>query len=241
MKSTTTRLSVAIFILLPFTISAQSFDLTGYWQSDAGGCYQIRQNGNEVFWTGEPGGSVRAQNIFHGASAGNTLVGLWYDLPSNPGRAFGTSLSIRIESNTRMVKVSESVPYRGSVWTRKNGPCNNNNTGGQELTPVVGAMLKGEWNVKAVNDQFGWTLTITNQEGNNFSGTFSNENAGGILTNGVLRGNNIEFTRSGYWGTQQWTGILMNDGGRLRMINGIWTGYVAGDYPGRNNWHAEKK
>ena len=107
-KSTTTKLIVQLFLFLPFSLFAQTYDLTGYWQSDAGGCYQIRQSGNEVFWAG-------AVNVFHGAIAGNTLTGLWYDLPSNSYKAFGASLSTRIENNNRIVKVSESANYRGSV------------------------------------------------------------------------------------------------------------------------------
>jgi hypothetical protein len=114
------------FILVPNHVEAQSVDLTGYWQSDAGGCYQIRQRGNEVFWAGEPSGSRVSQNIFHGAISGTTLTGLWYDLPSNPASAFGSSICLRIENGSRLVKVSESESYRGNVWTRSNGPCNGN-------------------------------------------------------------------------------------------------------------------
>ena len=135
-KSTTIRLSVLLSIFLPFTISAQSYNLTGVWQSDAGGCYQIRQNGNEVFWAGGPIGSVSAHNVFHGAIAGNTLTGLWYDLPANPYQAFGASLSVRVESNNRIVKVSESAPYRASTWTKTNGTCHTNNSGGQDNSGI---------------------------------------------------------------------------------------------------------
>jgi hypothetical protein len=100
--------------------------------------------------------------------------------------------------------------------------------------------LVGLWNIKCCNDELGWTLHITNHDGNNFSGSFSG-GAGDGAVNGQVRGNTIEFVRSGGWGKQQWSAQLVNDGGGLRMINGVWTGDYLDRYPGRNNWHAEKK
>jgi hypothetical protein len=100
--------------------------------------------------------------------------------------------------------------------------------------------LVGEWNIKCCNDDLGWTLHITSQDGTNFSGSFSG-GAGDGAVNGQVRGNTIEFVRSGGWGKQQWSAQLVNDGGGLRMINGVWTGDYLDRYPGRNNWHAEKK
>lgn len=104
-----------------------------------------------------------------------------------------------------------------------------------------GGTLKGEWDIKCCNDELGWTLSITQQEGNSFSGSFSSGYGGGVVTNGQLRDNTIEFDRSeGGW-KQHWSAQLVNDSGRLRMINGVWTGDWLNLYPGRNNWHAEKK
>ncbi len=240
-KSTTISLIILLSVFLPFKVSAQSYDLTGYWQSDAGGCYQIRQNGNEVFWAGGPSGSASVHNVFHGAIAGNTLTGLWYDLPANPYRAFGASLSVRIESNNRIVKVSESAPYRASAWTRINGTCNTNNAGGQVSEPAGGGLLTGEWDIKCCDNSLVWTLSITKQEGNTFFGSFSNNSSGGNVTNGRLNGSNIEFDRSGGGWTQHWSAQVVNDGEGLRMINGSWTGDYLDRYPGKNNWHAEKK
>jgi hypothetical protein len=105
---------------------------------------------------------------------------------------------------------------------------------------AVSGILFGEWNIKCCNDDLGWTLYITNQEGTNFSGYFSDVAGGGNVA-GVVTGNTIKFTRSGGWGKQQWTAQLVNEGGGLRMINGIWAGDYLDRYPGRNNWHAEKK
>ncbi|HVE60803.1 MAG TPA: hypothetical protein VNA26_03240 [Chitinophagaceae bacterium] len=56
-----------------------------------------------------------------------------------------------------------------------------------------------------------------------------------------MNGSNIEFDRSGGGWTQHWSGQLGNDGGRLRIVNGSWTGTYVERYPGQNNWNAEKK
>jgi hypothetical protein len=101
--------------------------------------------------------------------------------------------------------------------------------------------LKGEWDIKCCNDELWWTLYITKQEGNTFSGSFSDNTGGGAVINGQLRGNSIEFDRNGSGFRQHWSARLVNDGGRLRMTNGVWTGDYLDRYPGRNNWHAEKK
>ncbi|MBC7875165.1 MAG: hypothetical protein H7Y01_14270 [Ferruginibacter sp.] len=105
---------------------------------------------------------------------------------------------------------------------------------------IVNGNLVGEWNLKCCNDYHMWTLHITSQDGTNFSGSFSG-GAGDGAVNGQVRGNTIDFVRSGGWGKQQWSAQLVNDGGGLRMISGVWTGEFLANYPGRNNWHAEKK
>ncbi|MBK7230860.1 MAG: hypothetical protein IPH93_00950 [Saprospiraceae bacterium] len=137
----TISLIVFLSLFLSFQVSAQTYDLTGYWQSDADGCYQIRQHGNEVFWAGGPIGSFSAHNVFHGAVAGNTLTGMWYDLPANTYRAFGASLTARIENHNKIVKVSESAQYRANTWTRINGTC----TAGEPQKPSGGCKLEGSW------------------------------------------------------------------------------------------------
>lgn len=107
-----------------------------------------------------------------------------------------------------------------------------------------GGSLMGDWSLQCCNNELGWTLTISNQQGNTFSGYFSDNTGGGVVTNGQVNGNIIEFDRSersaAQW-KQHWRGQLVNNGGRLTIINGVWTGDYLANYPGRNNWHAEKK
>ncbi len=224
-KSTTISLIVLLFIFFPFIVSAQSYDLTGYWQSDVGGCYQIRQSGNEVFWAGGPSGSFSAHNVFHGAIAGNTLTGLWYDLPANTYRAFGASLSVRIESNNKIVKVSESAPYRASTWTRVNGPCNNVNAGNQTTEKPSGACkLEGSW----TQNTPGVGSTVWEIKSN---GTATEIGMGSAKGQATLKGNLLHIdwqTSTGFSGYYEWTldsncssgkGILLFKTGRTDSLN----------------------
>ena len=95
--------------------ASQGFDLTGMWQDDVGGRYRIRQVGDTVAWLDERVSVVT--NVFMGTIDGNALTGRWLDLPA--GRSLGSgSLSLRIESNDRLVKTGSSTSYGGTVITR---------------------------------------------------------------------------------------------------------------------------
>lgn len=84
-----------------------------------------------------------------------------------------------------------------------------------------------------------WRLIgINSSDGVNFTGGF--ENGNGFIKNGALRGDRIEFDRENGW-KQHFSGQLVNDGGKLKIVNGVWTGYYQEHCPGRNNWHAEKR
>src|SRR5262249_26568614 len=47
----------------------------------------------------------------------STLTGRWVDLPGGQLQNTGM-LTLRVESNDRLVKIGESIPYGGSVWAR---------------------------------------------------------------------------------------------------------------------------
>lgn len=93
-------------------------NLTGPWNCDDGGKYYIRQLGNNVWWYGEhsptnPGWS----NVARGVLAGGELRLEWADVPK--GRNMGTgNLVLRVESNNRIVAISKTGGFGGSVWTR---------------------------------------------------------------------------------------------------------------------------
>jgi hypothetical protein len=114
------NLFFVIVVCFPLFSFAQ---LTGYWRTEVGGCYQIRQHGNEVWWVGESPDEKRGKNVFYGQLSGVTLNGIWCDMPSNPDQGCGEKLSFRIEGSNRMVKISETAPYQGRVWTRTDANC----------------------------------------------------------------------------------------------------------------------
>ncbi len=92
-----------------------SSDLTGLWKDDNGSSYQIRQIGTKVWWYME--GAPTVNNVFSGNISGNTISGEWVDLPGGRLRNIGT-LQLRIISNNRIEKISESMRYGGAVLTR---------------------------------------------------------------------------------------------------------------------------
>lgn len=109
-------------MLIPFFLSAQ---LTGYWETETGGCYQIRQKDNKVWWTYEENTETRAKNVFFGEIFNRELIGHWCDLPSHSRNNCNEQLTLRIESNNRMVKIYESKSYTGNTWRKLNGPCSS--------------------------------------------------------------------------------------------------------------------
>jgi len=225
---------------LTLTTVCQTINLTGYWQTEVGGCFQIRHYGNQIVWSGSPSNSTISNNVFQGAIADNILTGLWYDLPSNPYQGFASSLSLRIETNNRMVKNAESNPYNGKIWTRINGNCSNDNLTPQYPPSSSGGILVGEWDMECCDKAFVWICYITKHDGNTFSGTFSSNASSSTIT-GKLNGNFIEFDRIG-GAKQHYTGQLVNNGGVLQMINGLWTGeYLERYLPPKNNWKAVKR
>jgi hypothetical protein len=106
---------IFLVIFLASGSLGQTWDLTGIWSDENGSRYKVRQISEEIFWAVDA--SPRVINVFYGILEGNTIVGKWADLPESGFQNNGTLL-LRIESNTRMVKVSSSIPYGSSVWTR---------------------------------------------------------------------------------------------------------------------------
>lgn len=100
---------------------SQSFDLTGIWRTDTASStqyvqYRLRQVGNKLYWATDD--LPRVINVFNGTISGDTITGDWIDLPGGELQNTGT-LSLRIESNDRFIKLSESIPYGASIWIRQ--------------------------------------------------------------------------------------------------------------------------
>ena len=85
-----------------------AIDLTGYWKSDQGAIYFVRQVADKVYWymDGLPG----VRNAFSGSITGDTLTGTWADLPGGTAIETGTgTVTFKIESNDKLTKVSSSA------------------------------------------------------------------------------------------------------------------------------------
>jgi LCCL domain-containing protein len=106
---------VLFFGLLCISARVWALDLSGVWQADNGVRYLLRQLGSELYWSMDA--RPRATNIFMGRIEGSTITGRWIDMPGAQLLNSGT-LTLRIESPDRLVKVSSSIAYGESVWTR---------------------------------------------------------------------------------------------------------------------------
>jgi hypothetical protein len=99
---------------------ARAADLTGLWQDDTGGgaVYRIRQLGSAVYWSVDGTAAGSYANVFVGTIDGATITGNWVDLPGSPNLG-GGALTLRIDSPTHLVKVSESpCCYGAREWFR---------------------------------------------------------------------------------------------------------------------------
>jgi hypothetical protein len=134
-----------LLLVLTAPLFAQSFNLTGLWQDDVGGKYRIRQVGNTLAWLDDR--APAAINVFMGTIAGSTVTGQWVDLPGGNVQQSGT-LTLRIESNDRLVKTASTVHYDGVVISRIGasqppttaGPCTLNHldwSGARQTTGML--------------------------------------------------------------------------------------------------------
>jgi hypothetical protein len=121
-----------VLLLAAAPLFAQQFNLTGLWQDDIGGKYRIRHVGPTIAWLDDR--APAAINVFMGTVSGNTITGQWVDLPGGNVQQIGT-LTLRIESNDRIVKTGSTVKYDGVVISRigaaappppTSGPCTLN-------------------------------------------------------------------------------------------------------------------
>jgi hypothetical protein len=93
-------------------------NLTGVWNCDDDGKYYIRQFGSRVWWYGEDDPYTPTwSNIMRGDIRSNIIRADWTDVPKGSIMQYGI-LELRIESNDRIVAISKTGGFAGSVWTR---------------------------------------------------------------------------------------------------------------------------
>jgi protein gp37 len=108
----------SLLLLIGSSYGFQSGDLSGVWRDDVGGQYILRQSGNTLVWWDDRRPTV--MNVFFGTISGSTIAGRWLDLPGGQLLSEG-SITLRIESNDRLVKTGSSIAYGGTVLTRIGG------------------------------------------------------------------------------------------------------------------------
>jgi len=108
-------LAMFLLTLVPQMSRAQAYDLTGSWKDENGITYCMKQLGNKLFWNMDD--RPRVHNVFYGLVTEGYIAGEWADLPGGEKTGSGT-LTLRIESNDRFVKIDQSTEYFCSVWTR---------------------------------------------------------------------------------------------------------------------------
>jgi len=102
---------------IPGSTPAQ-IDLTGVWNCDDGGIYYLRQLGTTVWWYGERNPNTPSwSNVMRGTISGYMINAEWSDVPKGSVMSNG-NLVLQIASNKKLVAVSKTGGFGGSVWTR---------------------------------------------------------------------------------------------------------------------------
>lgn len=164
------------------TYAAASSDLTGAWKTETGMIHCLRQVGNEVFWYADD--RPRVHNVFYGIRAGQYITGKWADLPGGQIRGYET-LSLRIESPDRFVKISQTGPYLGSVWTRTEDSACACTSAGTIGAGQAGGIGTGSGNPPAVSLQcpcgLGQTWILDYQIGNYWRATLTRRGSSNVF------------------------------------------------------------
>ncbi|TCL73815.1 toll/interleukin-1 receptor domain-containing protein [Rhizobium sp. BK251] len=106
--------SVALFVGMPATTVSK---LNGTWSGNDGATYVIQQNGRMISWTG--GNPPLFENVFDGQITDRGYIeGDWHDLPGYAVYSSG-KLRLKIESNVRLIAVSQTGNFGGTIWTKK--------------------------------------------------------------------------------------------------------------------------
>jgi hypothetical protein len=102
--------------------------LTGVWDCNDGAATYVREDGNDfIFFSEAKNNGTRPgfANLYIGKRNGNTITGNWIDVPKGTHLGSG-AMTLRVESDTRFVRVGEANGYGGSVWTRTSSQANQN-------------------------------------------------------------------------------------------------------------------
>ncbi len=93
-----------------FAGNVSAAEINGYYESDDGGAYFIRQVKDTVYWFGEhPSGSYA--NVLSGKITGNKIAGSFWDVPKGKAKGSGEiTLEIR-DNGATIVKISSTAAF----------------------------------------------------------------------------------------------------------------------------------
>ena len=101
---------------IPGQRSYGSLNLTGSWRDDRGRVSLVRQVDSDVCWYAES--RPVGQEVFCGVVDRNMITGRWMEMPGSQQMASG-QLTLRVESNNRIVMVRSTPHYDASTWYRE--------------------------------------------------------------------------------------------------------------------------
>jgi TIR domain len=92
-------------------------DLSGVWSCNDGAIYTIRQDGRRISWSGS--NPPHFENLFDGwVTDDGHIKGNWRDLPGYSAYSAG-ELTLKIENPSRLVVISQTGNFFGSIWTKR--------------------------------------------------------------------------------------------------------------------------
>ncbi|HYJ46996.1 MAG TPA: hypothetical protein VEV81_10315, partial [Pyrinomonadaceae bacterium] len=116
----TTWLAGALLLSVCASGVALAAELNGYYLSDDGGAYFIRQLGDKVYWFGEdPDGSYA--NVLVGTISGNKITARYWDVPKGKTQGMGEITLMVQDGGATLVKVSSTSPF-GTRTLKKQTP-----------------------------------------------------------------------------------------------------------------------
>jgi hypothetical protein len=93
-------------------------NLTGFWNCDGSGKYYVRKLGTTVWWYGElDPNAPNWSNVMRGAISRNMINVDWTDVSKGSVMQYG-NLALQIAFNNKLVAISKTRGFVGSVWTR---------------------------------------------------------------------------------------------------------------------------
>src|SRR5438309_10822573 len=88
---------------------AAAKEINGYYESDDGGAYFIRQIGDSVYWFGEDPNGARA-NVLIGTISGNKITARFWDVPKGKTQGMG-EIVLQIQPDDSLIKLSSTTPF----------------------------------------------------------------------------------------------------------------------------------